>query len=257
MARIEDLLHRRTDLSTFLVHFTRDDQAISARTRLLSIVIQGALRKGRALGMAARPVEFLKGTQPAFYESQRVVCFTETPLEHAWMMCESIDGRAISFSPYGLAFTKTWGRLSGINPVWYLDISARGIDWLTKPINSLVTTALEQGGCAHDIFKITPYIEQMGPIGIGRKEFWCEREWRLAGRDLTFRPQELVALLVPMNDHRGFLADLEAFRAQAGWREDYFGDLRMLDATWGLERMVASLAGVPDNLAGPWPYPRP
>jgi hypothetical protein len=41
MATIEELLHRRTDLSTFLVHFTRDygTPEVPARENLLSILL--------------------------------------------------------------------------------------------------------------------------------------------------------------------------------------------------------------------------
>lgn len=44
MARIEDLLHRRTDLSTFLVHFTRTKEGEAARLRLLRILGERRLR---------------------------------------------------------------------------------------------------------------------------------------------------------------------------------------------------------------------
>src|SRR5688500_5267288 len=110
MAQVEELLHRRTDLSTFLVHFTRDDREVAARDRLLSILLAGELRRGRPMGMAAGSSRELQHTDSRFYETQRVSCFTDTPLEHAWMMCQDIQGRQLNFRPYGIAFTKTWGR---------------------------------------------------------------------------------------------------------------------------------------------------
>ncbi|MEU7970696.1 hypothetical protein AB0B48_01485 [Micromonospora sp. NPDC049089] len=55
--------------------------------------------------------------------TQKVVCFTETPLEHTWMMLEDIDKRDVHFQPYGLAVTKTTARLAACNPVWYSDIT--------------------------------------------------------------------------------------------------------------------------------------
>jgi hypothetical protein len=36
---VEELLHRRTDLSTFLVHLTRSDEGWAARDRLLNILM--------------------------------------------------------------------------------------------------------------------------------------------------------------------------------------------------------------------------
>ena len=70
--------------------------------------------------------------------SQRVVCFTETPLEHIHLLTSDIDGRQIKFEPYGIALTKPIARSSGTNPVWYVDITP-GHDWLTNPLNRFDT----------------------------------------------------------------------------------------------------------------------
>ncbi|MGA5121263.1 hypothetical protein [Streptomyces pseudogriseolus] len=116
----------------------------------------------------------------AIADSQRTVCFTETPLEHAWMMCEQIPGRTMRFDGYGLASTRTFARRRGADPVWSLDITP-GHDWLTTPVNNMVDQVKEiakdpsKGGAdaaaAADVLRLTPSIEQMGkPVGT-RKEF--------------------------------------------------------------------------------------
>lgn len=254
MAKIEDLLHRRTDLSTFLVHFTRTHGGRSAKQRLTSILWEDRIRASTPMGMAAKFALEVQGDRPRFFRSQCVVSLTETPLEHAWMMCHEIEARQHEFAPYGIAFTKAWGRSKGINPVWYLDISRRGIDWLTKPVNAMVTAAVEAGDYRHEIFKLAPYMEQMGPIGGGRvKEFWWEREWRLAGSDLQFRPRDVVAVLAPARYHESIASDLEDLCIEDGVDPDYYGDLHYIDPTWGLERIIARLANVPDEEAGPYP----
>ena len=53
MPTIESLLHRRTDLSTFLVHFTRDTPTPSAAARdnLLSILGSQRLEARNTYGM--------------------------------------------------------------------------------------------------------------------------------------------------------------------------------------------------------------
>lgn len=61
MAKIEDLLHRRTDLSTFLVHLTRDGDA-SARDNLISILEAGLIEARTPLGPARHLEEHLSGT---------------------------------------------------------------------------------------------------------------------------------------------------------------------------------------------------
>jgi len=116
---IEDLLHRRSDLSTFIVHFTRDGADSSAHDNLMSILRRQRLQAQNPFGMA----KDLAQQCPAVVNRQRTVCFTETPLEHAWMMCQDIESRDVRFTGHGLAFTRTFARRAGANPVWYLDMT--------------------------------------------------------------------------------------------------------------------------------------
>lgn len=51
-ATIEQLLHRRTDLSTFVVHFTRSAQDMSALDNLRSILSGRKLEARNVYGMA-------------------------------------------------------------------------------------------------------------------------------------------------------------------------------------------------------------
>ena len=38
---------------------------------------------------------------PEVAKTQQAVCFTETPIEHAWMMCRQIADRSFRFNGYG------------------------------------------------------------------------------------------------------------------------------------------------------------
>jgi hypothetical protein len=186
VAKVEDLLQRRTDLSTFLVHLTRAHTGRSARENLLRIVEAGRIEARSAFGPAERLEAHLDGSSA----TQKAVCFTETPLEHAWMMLEDIDGSSVHFEPYGLALTKTTARKAHCNPVWYSDISTRGgRSWPMFSVNALIDEAVAEsrgGGSTIDpevlqsrpIFRVSPFFEQMGPTSDRRKEFWWEREWR-------------------------------------------------------------------------------
>jgi hypothetical protein len=251
---IESLLHRRTDLSTFLVHFTRDTQMppVAARDNLLSILRSQRLEAKNTFGMARDlAVKF-----PEVAATQNTVCFTETPLEHAWTMCADIEGRSIRFNGYGLAFTKTFARLQGVNPVWYLDITP-GHRWLTNPIERLVgeavkaatpTDATDPHPAALEmapILELTPFIDQMGNPSGTRKEFWWEREWRHVGH-LQFTVTDLVVVFAPEHEH-ALLRD--ALTGHPGYAATM---PRFADAQWGLERMIATLAGVSD----PGPFPQ-
>jgi hypothetical protein len=77
--RIDQILHRRTDLSTFLVHLTRSHNGMSARERLEAIIEEGELTAATPMGWAANQDD---ADSPAA-QSQRVVCFSEAPLEQA------------------------------------------------------------------------------------------------------------------------------------------------------------------------------
>lgn len=260
---IEDLLHRRNDLSTFLVHLTRDTGNRSASDNLLGILANADTPKIEArstMGMA----KDLADRRDDVFESQKVVCFSETPLEHIWMMCEEIENRDVRLQPYGVVFTKTWARRKGVNPVMYFDISQGAHEWLTKPVDELVRGA-ETGSAIWDavandwrrvpvadapILKLTPFFEQMGKWNV-RKEFWWEREWRKVG-DLYFNYLDLVAILAPEPDHARFHEAFDLARRQVGWGEPPHS-LRYLDPTWGLERMIAALAGVRAADVGPFP----
>jgi hypothetical protein len=231
--RIEDVLARRSDLSTFLVHLTRVFDGVAAKTRLIKILKAGRILAKTPMGQAVKPLE----TAGKPTDSQKVVCFTETPLEHVCLLLGQIEGRACVFEPYGLAMTKRVGRRMGVNPVWYLDITP-GHDWLTVPANDLIDRAIRSGNFLdHPVAKLAPFIEQMGSGTSAsgdpyRKEFWWEREWRHVGHfDI---PSSLVVLCPEeeISEFKSFVDDLP-------------GDLHasFVDPNWSLEQMIARLAG--------------
>ena len=135
------------------------------------------------------------------------------------MMCRPIANRQNQFSPYGLAFPKAWARRSGVNPVWYLDITP-GHDFLTRPINDLIEIAglgearafvadgrsgkllARVSAARSQVARLAPFIEMMGTYNGEspyRKEFWWEREWRKVGR-LQFAWSNVVAVFAPESD---------------------------------------------------------
>lgn len=251
--KIEDLLHRRNDLSTFLVHLTRDHGDRSASENLMSILRSETIEAVNALGMA-RTLDSERTTRRT---TQKVACFSEVPLEHTWMMARPIEKRKTSLAPYGVVFSKTTCRRMGANPVWYLDTSV-GHRSLTKAVRTLVdaasaddpsreSTSKAEKRQREAILELTPFIEQMGRLRFGRKEFSWEREWRHAG-DFAFAPNHVVAVFAPEAEH----TDLENEIADLSdtWSERM---VPLLDPGWGLERMVAALARMQACDVGPWP----
>jgi hypothetical protein len=144
------------------------------------------------------------------------------------------------------------------NPVWYLDIT-RGHDWLTVPVNQLVQEALAAATdvvskdvntlllANASVVKLTPFVEQMGPTNMSRKEFWWEREGRHVG-DFNFFGKEVVALLAPEVEHEAIREMVAALGGS--WAERVPA---ILDPTWGLERMVGAMSGIDEDQLGPFP----
>lgn len=259
MATIEDLLQRRTDLSTFLIHLTRDfKDGLTARENLLAM-IDGEFITARSPFGPARDYEpHLEGSAA----TQKVVCFTETPLEHAWMMLEDIENRTVHFQPYGLALTKTTAREADCNPVWYSHMALKKGTFKHFPIasiNALIQDAVQRSRVGdtidsaklgeEPIFKLTPFFEQMGYTpDTPRKEFWWEREWRHIGDFNIGLPGRIVAVLAPAHDHVKLREDLTEIHEDWGKRP-------ILDPRWGLERMLVAMSGIKDKHIGPFPKP--
>lgn len=239
---MRELLEGRSDLSTFLVHFTRtQDDGTTGRSVLLKILNDQTLKATQVHGIArsrleGSPVEGLFS----------VVCMSEAPMAHWSMLCADIPGRTWRFAPYGLVFTKDWARRFSFNPVWYLNTLA-GQDWLTTPLNELADIAIRGKALARSeagdlvnvryrdsqIAKLLPFIET---AGVG-KDFSWEREWRRVGC-VAFLPKETVAVLVPEEDHFAFKAEYEQQCAESGWPP---AALNLVDPTWPLTRIQPAI----------------
>lgn len=234
--RIQELLARRSDLSTFVVHLTRQtEDGHSPRKNLRSILNGPKIEARTPFGPAATKL-LTKSTLDK--ESQNCVSFSETPLEHLYCLVQEIPKRRFKLAPYGLAFTKMTARRLGVNPVWYVDITP-GHEWLMVPINTLIDRAFERFKRFRKspVAQIAPFIEQMGSgpgqSGYGyRKEFWWEREWRHRG-DFHFSLHDVALGLAPENR----IGEFEKFTKTLGRRVPF------VDPKWGMEKIIAHLAG--------------
>lgn len=245
--KVEELLASRTDLSTFLVHLTKSTQEKPAKAVLKEIISSRKLIASTAFGMAAKELE----KEKIDTASQKVVCFTETPLEHMSLLTGDIEGRACKFEPYGIAITRKQGRKKGVNPIWYLDITP-GHSWLTNPINDLIAEAIKSGEFPKShIAKIAPFLEQMGASkGYAgaktpsyMKEFWWEREWRHVG-ELPL--PHIYMVLCPAEDIQ------EIREHVATIPEPHQPQVKFIDPRWSLELIIGKLAGFDSDDLGPF-----
>jgi hypothetical protein len=227
--KIEELLNRRTDLSTFVVHLTKTMGEASGADNLRSILTGRVIRAVRPMGWAFDAAE-QKGVST---DSQRVVCFSETPLEHLYALFADIADRDVQLEPYGLAFTKITARKMGVNPVWYVD-KTWGKHWmLGLALDGLRDEAVAKGLDGTDAGTIFPFIEWMGDWraqGYSRKEFWWEREWRHLG-NFEFDHRDVALIIAPDEMH----PELEKRTGR-----------RCINGSWSLERIIAKLADVPE-----------
>jgi hypothetical protein len=159
--KIRELLSRRSDLSTFLVHLTRSEGEETAKTRLQGILRSGKIEARNVFGAAKNL------NADADLASQKCVCFTETPLEHVSLLLGPIEGRDCEFGPYGIAITKKVARKQGVNPVWYLDRTPGQVSqWeLANSVDRLRDAAWDRTSRTFrdgNVEKILPFIEHMG-----------------------------------------------------------------------------------------------
>ena len=225
---IQKLLARRSDLGSFLVHLTREyPDGTPAKENLKSILKDRVIEARTPYGSAINRLSRLKADASANLNTQKVVCFTEMPLEHIRLLTEEIQGRRFKFGPYGIAIMKRAARMWGVNPVWYLDITP-GHTWLTKPLENIIDAEIHaKTFMESDIAKLTPFIEQMGTGSDYFKEYWWEREWRHAG---NFHLNRKFIVICPERDYDEVTNSLSP-------------KIPSIDPALSLEQIIGKLAG--------------
>ncbi|PTY03326.1 hypothetical protein DB346_05450 [Verrucomicrobia bacterium LW23] len=234
---LHDILNRRSDLSTFLVHLTRANGEMSAQDNLTKIIESRFIEARNVYGH----LKSRAASNPEAVTNQKVVCFTETPLEYAHLLSENIENRTFHFEPYGIVITKKIARRRGVNPVWYLDMTI-GHDWLTKNFDTLAAKFITNPTEFRALEKVFPYIEHMGDTtscGGTRKEFWWEREWRHIG---NFELPGKIICLCPEADIPHFSKLLKSQCMEKSPLDGF-----CIDPKWSMERVIAKLANFPDS----------
>lgn len=181
-------------------------------------------------------------------QTQRVVCFSETPLEHIYSLVADIQGRQVRLEPYGVLFTKLAARRLGVNPIWYVDQTAgQQEQWRTaRAVDALKQAAVASGDFHNQpAARLLPFFEQMGTWPQGQKEFWWEREWRHIG-DVALPFGCLY--LCPEDEFDEFVPRIDGEHISAWNRRKR----EYIDPRWGLEQIVAHLAAMPPEDVSPF-----
>lgn len=243
MTEISEILRGRSDLSAFLVHFTRGE---NSETNIKNMLDAGRIEARRAHGWDR---EVLNTAEV------HSVCFTETPMEHLSLLCGEIEGRTIQLTEWGLAFSKYQARLLGANPVGYVHgfpnqgggayQMATALEGLRNALDAdLKGTAdlpVHLRRAAEIVLSGTQRMSRSG----NPNEWWWEREWRRIGH-FDFDISSVAFGLCP----RERVGDMEQ------WSVDMIDTrLRWISPSWTVEETIGHLADVQED-EDPWPRGR-
>jgi hypothetical protein len=220
------------DQSDYLVHVVKADRggAGDGYDTIMSILGKGVIARGpKPFGCAATR----KGVEP---DSQRVVCFSETPLGFLHRLAERRRTR------YGIGFHQRFISKHGGARLWYLEAGSAQ----QRAISAQMKRASKPHDPADPIWKITPCVDfvRRGPHGY---DFTWEREWRLPA-DLRFRPADVAFLLIPEERHT------DAWQFFEWAQNDHTGPAYFcpyIDPLWSTERVSAELTRAKSRKAPP------
>lgn len=219
---IADVLNRRADLSTFLVHLTRGDDP---KASLMSILSDGRIRALSPMGWAKDQVPNLGASAE---KSQKVVCFSETPLEQNVREYRAPTRQVQTVRP---GLHQNGGSTEWRQPRLVHNVMSGQYSTHATSLSALRAAACvdEETFTRHPAASIFPFIESMGTGNRGvPHEFWWEREWRRVG-DFVFPDDEIALVLCPEADHHEFETMIPG---------------KVIDPKWSLERMIAKLVGL-------------
>jgi hypothetical protein len=178
MGNNSDGSKRRGDVSTFMVHLTRNtEDCKSAKENLIDILCTRVIqpRNSKGLFYATEGVR----------DSARTVCFAEAQFNAIKHLVGKHQGRGVELSSYGLVFSKDLLIQKGANPVFYINTYAN------QERKDAVMEAIKQLD-PHKQKEIAPYVEIFGWNGSGGiYDFHREREWRYPG-DFEFEWKDVI-----------------------------------------------------------------
>jgi hypothetical protein len=219
MPSSEYLLGRRSDLSSYLVHLTKECDGKSARKNLRSILRDECIEARNSYCLFMSETKKLPSPSAELFQ---VVCFTEVPLNELNYIVQTMEGRTTELSSYGLVFKKDVVTTHGGNPVFYIDTRSQEgkerCDYLWECFREAKKNGFEDNGAS----SFFPFVNKVNE----RVDFSWEREWRIVG-DFQFELSDVFLGLCPETR-------IEEF-------EDAFSDIAWVSPRWGRDRIISKL----------------
>lgn len=224
----------RQELTSSLTHLGKQDR--SGYSQWIQILGSRELKVGKKPLGAARRVRGLG-------DSQRVVCFSEIPLD-------MLDRLLARRSVYGLGFSKDFIVAKGGAPLWYLDKEGEQPSIISAQIDERTADGVDPDD---PFWRLTPFIDNPGNYAGREYRFEWEREWRVIG-DVSFHQDDIAFLFLPEGDHvkaRQWFSDVRIENSGPAYFCPY------IDPRWGMDRIQDALENVPTEprpLAGAAPW---
>jgi Putative abortive phage resistance protein AbiGi, antitoxin len=168
-----------TDMSNYVVHFTKQVKKRSAYDNMLSILHGGQITAKKPFGIAFKEAPDL--------ETQKAVCFSEVPLHQ---LSRIADKR----SQYGIVFKKDFVIHRHGNPILYAYKDGQ----LNQTIRAMMRAGKNDPKAK--VWGMTPFVDAPGAYLKGTYFFEWEREWRKVG-DFKFSVDDVECLIIPEKLH--------------------------------------------------------
>lgn len=210
---------RWTDMSDFVVHFTKPTGPRSAYDNAIGILAGGRIEARGVFGMARGAPD------PAAWAS---VCFSEVPLH-------LLSRLAARRGAHGIGFRKDLVVGRGGGPILYAPLGTPH----QAALDAMRARArLSAAGDADPFWRVAPFVDVPGDYPTGSYRFEWEREWRHVGH-FDFAPDDVAFLIIPADLHdsaRGFFEEARIENTGPAYFCPY------IDPYWTQEEVSAALS---------------
>ena len=237
---IDQIYSKRSDLSTFLVHLTRDhEDGTSAKTSLEEILNSKRLiakSPSSLFSVLLQNNENFNGEESRenFESFLKCICFTETPLDQIknfiGVNLARGDIKELIYSEYGLVYTQEFVLRNRGNPCFY--VATHGNNYLKKSFLNLFGRnewhQFFNNSSPDSSLNILPFVNIFGKDGKGDPiDYYWEREWRIPSSEVKFEEKDIIFGMCPETEI-----------------EDYskkFPAIKFISVHWSLNKIIDSI----------------